>query len=151
MRTRTSWRVVAVLAAAGLGIATTAVADEAVGKYRQSVMQAMGGHTAALAAIIKGEVPFSGNVEDHADAIADLAKMATKVFPAGSALPQGAALPAIWEKPDEFKQVLAGLETAAASLAKKAESDPSPKAVAPAFSDLAKACKACHDSFRKKT
>ena len=38
-------------------LAGTAAADEGMIKYRQSVMQAVGGHTGAVVGILKGEVP----------------------------------------------------------------------------------------------
>lgn len=58
------------------------------------------------------------------------------------------ALPAIWEQPEKFKQALTAFQTAAAALAKAADGEP--RALAAPVGDLAKACKACHDDFRKK-
>ena len=129
--------------------AAPAFSDEATIKYRQSIYKSIGGHMGALAAIVKGEVPFTDDVGAHAQGLADLAQIAGHVFPEGS--DKGAeteALPVIWEKPDEFKKRVADFQAAAANLASVAKSEP--KGVAPAVGALGKTCKACHDDFRKK-
>lgn len=77
----------AVLAAAVLGAAASApAAADGAGaiKYRRAVMKSIGGHGAAIVAIIKGEVPFIEDLKGHAHAIAELAKIAPKIFPQGS-------------------------------------------------------------------
>lgn len=128
--------------------ATTVSADEAMFKYRESVMKAVGGHTSAIAAIVKNEVPFNDDLKAHAVALDGLAKMTGHIFPEGSAVGKSEALPAIWEKPEAFKKAVVAFETAAADLAVAA--DGGPKAAAPALGALAKSCKGCHDDFRKK-
>jgi cytochrome c556 len=135
--------------AAGLVVSTgSAFADQAEIDYRQAVMHSIGGHTQALAAIIKGQVPFTEDAKIHARAIEPLATIAGHVFPETSRTGKTEALPAIWEKPGEFKKALGTFQTAAAQLAKVA--DEAPSAMAGPFSNLAKACKGCHDDFRKK-
>ncbi len=58
------------------------------------------------------------------------------------------ALPAIWEQPEKFQKAQAAFDTAAADLAKAADSPP--RELAAPLSALVKACKGCHDDFRKK-
>jgi cytochrome c556 len=116
--------------------------------YRSAVMEAIGGHTQALSAIIKKEVAFSEDARLHAQALAALAPLAGKIFPAGSDKGETDALPAIWEKPDAFKREIAAFEAAAAGLGAVADAEPA--AMASAFSTLVKTCKSCHDEFRKK-
>jgi cytochrome c556 len=130
------------------GTAGPATADDGMIKYRQSVMKANGGHMGAIVTIIKGEVPFTDDLKVHTQALAELATIAGHVFPADSAKGDTQALPAIWEKPEEFKKAVMAFQTAADALAKAAETDP--KAVPAAVGALGKACKGCHDNFRKK-
>ena len=134
--------------AAAVLAAGAAAADEGMINYRQGVMKANGGHLEAVVAIIKGEVPFTDDLKVHTQALAELAVIAGKVFPEGSGKGETKALPAIWEKPEEFKKTYTAFQMAAANLAKTAETDP--KGVAAAVGELGKTCKGCHDDFRKK-
>lgn len=140
---------------AAVVVAVTAIgagaADEVAAiKYRQSVMEAVGGHTGALAAIVKGEVDHVGDIKGHVAALDALAPMAAHIFPTAPETEKSDLLPAAWEKPQAFEQALAAYETATANLTKAAAADSTPKGIAPAFGELAKSCKGCHDSFRKK-
>jgi cytochrome c556 len=123
-------------------------ADQALIDYRQAVMHSIGGHTSALAAIVKGEVPFTQDAPLHASSIAPLAKIAPHVFPPESKTGKTEALPAIWEQPEKFQKALTAFQTAAADLARAA--DQPPRELAGPLSALSKACKGCHDDFRKK-
>jgi cytochrome c556 len=125
------------------------MADEEIAEYREEVMEAIGGHTGALAKIIGGKVAFSQDAKSHVLALASLAPMVSAIFPPGSVTRDSHALPAIWEKPADFQKAVANFQTAVADLAKQA--DAPPKEMAPAFDAVAKACKNCHDNFRKKT
>jgi cytochrome c556 len=123
-------------------------ADAPLIDYRESIMESIGGHTSALAAIVKGEVPYSQDAPLHARAIEPLAKIAPHIFPPDSRTGDTKALPAIWEQPEKFQKALTAFETAAADLAKAA--DQPPRELAGPLSALAKTCKGCHDDFRKK-
>jgi cytochrome c556 len=141
------------MASVGVGLlvaAGSASAGEAEMKYRQSVMKALGGHTSALAAIVKNEVDYADDAGAHAAGIARLANILPHVFPEGSGGPDSDSLPAVWDKPEAFDRAMQEFETAATDLARAAEKDPAPEALAPAFSQVAKSCKGCHDDFRKK-
>jgi cytochrome c556 len=143
---RETLRCLMVGAAAATGLAAPASADEAMIKYRQAVMQAIGGHTSGLAAVVKGEVPFADNLAIHTKGIGDLAPIAAKVFPKDSASGRTEALPAIWDKPEQFAKSMAAFQTAAAAVASATDA----RAAAGALGDLAKACDGCHDTFKKK-
>lgn len=136
-------------AAVATGVAGAALADQGAIEHRQAIMKAVGGHTAATAAIVKGKVPFTGDVKGHAHALVELAKIAGNVFPPESAKGESDTLPAVWEKPEAFKKSYQAFVDAADALAKAAEGD-DPKAVAGALGNLGKSCKGCHDDFRKK-
>ncbi len=130
-----------------LAPAAPAPADQGMITYRQSVMKAVGGHTGAMAGIVKGEVPFTGDLKGHARALAELAEIAPRIFPESSGVGDSRALPAIWQKPDEFKKAMTAFQTAAAELNRVAEENP--RNVGAALGELGKTCKGCHDSFRK--
>ncbi len=136
------------LAAAFMFPAAATFAKEPIVEYRESVMEAIGGHTGALKQLITGKVDFAGDAKTHVLGLEALSKMVDHIFPAGSNKGETEALPAIWEKPAEFKKAVEAFQTAAADLAKQA--DASPSAMAPAFGALVKTCKGCHDDFKKK-
>ena len=137
------------LVAVALTVVPHAVrADQDLIDYREAVMELIGGHTTALVAIVKGNVPYTQDAPVHARAIEPLAKMAEHIFPPDLQTGKTDALPAIWEQPQKFQQALAAFQTAAADLAKAADGEP--RDLAAPVSALAKACKGCHDDFRKK-
>lgn len=138
----------ATLVAVPLLVASAAVAKEPIVEYRESVMEAIGGHTGALKQLITGKVDFADDARTHVLGIEALSKMVDHLFPAGSDKGETDALPAIWEKPAEFKKAVEAFQLAAADLAKQA--DAAPSAMAPAFGALVKTCKGCHDDFKKK-
>ena len=142
---------IALIAACGFALAGgPALADnDGAFKYRQSVMKALAGHMGAAVGIIKGQVDLKGQLAAHADAIAGIGKMAKDIFPKGSNVADSAALPAIWEKPDEFAKVVAAFEGASAKFATVA-SGGDMQAAAAAFGDLGKTCGGCHQDYRKK-
>jgi cytochrome c556 len=121
-------------------------ADDAMIKYRQGVMSAIGGHTEALGSIFKGKVPFQDQTAMHIAAIDAMAKTGERLFPAESQKGETDALPVIWEKPEDFRKELAAFQKAAANLAAADE----PAAQVAAFGEMVKTCKSCHDDFRKK-
>ncbi|HYN38988.1 MAG TPA: cytochrome c [Rhodospirillales bacterium] len=142
-------RLSSALLAASCSLAPLAArADQPLIDYRNAVMESIGGHMSALVAIVKGEVPYTQDAPLHARAIAPLATMAGHVFPPGSKTGKTDALPAIWEQPEKFQKAMTAFQTAAADLAKAA--DGSPADLAAPVSALGKACKGCHDDFRKK-
>lgn len=118
-------------------------------KYRQSVMKAIGGHTGAIASVVKGEVSFGGHVANHARGIKEMSGLVKDIFPAGTGSDslETRALPAIWAKPDDFKAAVAAFEDAAGKLVAAAESGDQ-GAVAAGLGDLGKSCGGCHKPFR---
>lgn len=129
----------------GLGVAG-AIAQDVV-QQRKDLMKSNG---AAMRAI--GDIVKAGGTLDAA-AIADKAAIvranATKIvalFPAGSTSDR--ALPAIWEKPDEFKDWAMKLGTAAAALEQAAKGNTlgDGKALVGAVGG---GCGGCHKSFQK--
>lgn len=120
--------------------------------YRQKVMAAVGGHTGAAALILKGQGGQAADLAGHAHALAELAKVARNVFPAGSGPEAGktGAKEEIWAEPDAFAAVMEDFVTLAAAFSDAAASGDM-AATGKALGALAKdGCKACHSKFREK-
>ena len=143
--------------AAGLALGLagqTLAADspENLVKYRQSVMKAIGGHTGAIAAVVKGEVSFGAHVANHARGIKDMSLIVPDIFPANSGPMDHAdtrALPAIWDDPAKFKLAVSAFQSAAAKFADIAEGGDK-QAIADGLGALGKTCGGCHKPFRQK-
>lgn len=120
--------------------------------YRKSVMKAVGGHMKSIALIVKGQAGDMKDIASHATAMAGLAKATATAFPEGSSPMDGKteALMAVWEKPDEFKQVTMAFIAETEKLAEAAKSGDK-GAIGAQLGALGKnGCKACHDNFREK-
>jgi cytochrome c556 len=119
-------------------------------KYRQGVMRTVGGQMSSMAAVLRGQVHFD-NLAFHARGMAELAEIVPHVFPEGSGVSKSEALPAIWEKPDEFKEAITKFVDAANGMAKAAESGSGDMgSIGPAMKALGQSCKGCHDNFREE-
>jgi cytochrome c556 len=132
------------------GVAMAASADDNAVLYRQHTMDAVGGHMKALVAIVKGEVDHKDHLPVHAGSLAALSGIAPDLF--GEDSRTGAetkALPKIWEQPDVFKQRLADFRTAAENLDGVVKGGDMTNLGA-ALGALGKACKSCHDDFKKE-
>jgi len=86
----------------------------------------------------------------NAEAISGHASHMVKMFPEGSIKRPSEAIPAIWEKPDEFARLAEALETRAAELAAMAPKVSSGDEIKPQVASLGETCKTCHEGFRKK-
>jgi cytochrome c556 len=138
------------LSLAGQGLA--ADSPENLVKYRKSVMKAIGGHTGAIAAVVKGEVSFGAHVANHARGIKDMSLIVPDVFPPNSGPMDFAdtrALPEIWEQSAKFKEAVTAFQSAAAKFADIAEGGDR-QAIADGLGALGKSCGGCHKPFRQK-
>jgi cytochrome c556 len=160
---RTSWvwsaASAAGLLATALGAAAFA-ADEPVNivKYRKALMDANGAHISMIAAVVKGEVSFAGDIAANAQALAEQGKLLTanleQLFPQGTAKGEtgekSAALPAIWEKWSEFEEAAQKFEEESAKLGEVAAGGDQ-TAIAQQLAALGKqGCGNCHETFREK-
>lgn len=114
--------------------------------YRQGVMKAVGGQMSSMAAILRGRVHMD-NLKLHASAMADLASIVPNVFPEGSGEGKTEALPAIWEKPAEFKEAIETFVSAVRGFSSAADSGDMSR-LGSGIQKLGQACKGCHDNFR---
>lgn len=122
--------------------------DEAALKYRQSLMEAIGGDMAAIGDILKYGMNLPGHVAVHADSLASHAKLVTAAFERKVTAGPTDSEPAIWEKPDEFAQKVKHFETETAKLAEVARGG-DPAAIGAQVKAVGKSCGGCHEGFRK--
>lgn len=123
-------------------------ADEAALKYRQSLMEAIGGDMAAIGDILKYGMNLPGHVAVHADSLAAHAKLVGAAFERKVTAGPTDSEPAIWEKPDEFAQKVKNFETETAKLAEVARGS-DPAALGAQVKAVGKSCGGCHEGFRK--
>ena len=118
--------------------------------HRQGIYDVMAGHMKVLKSILFQGGSQLEDVNYHASAILNAAKHHGKAFPKGSDKGKTNALPAIWEKPDDFKAAGKNLGMALKNFIAVSESSSKenlPKMQA-AFKKVGKACGSCHDNFR---
>ena len=98
---------------------------------------------------LKSGAPDLAQVRSSAATIARLAARTPTWFPAGTGSNVGntGAKPEIWQKPADFVAKDRAMQLAAAAFDGAARSG-NMAAIQARFSDLAKTCKACHDSYR---
>jgi cytochrome c556 len=147
------------LLATVIGAAAFAADEPAnIVKYRKAFMDANGAHISMIAAVVKGEVSFTGNIAANAQALAEQGKLLTanleQLFPEGTAkgetAEKSAALPVIWEKWAEFEQAAQKFEAESAKFAEVAQGGDM-AAIGPALGTFGKqGCGTCHETFREK-
>ena len=128
-------------------------AEDAI-EARAGYMKMLALNMGTLAGTAKGEIPYDeAAVTAAASNIEALSRYNTlsALFIPGTAPADGKeteALPAVWEKPEEFAKQYAALQEAAAG-AGAAVAGGQDK-IGPVLQKLGGACKACHDDFRKE-
>ena len=115
--------------------------------YRQAVMTALRGHIGASSLIVRGLVEDDGNLVRHAEGLANGAKELHRLFQAGSNVGESEALPAIWERPEEFAAAIGKAEEATAAFVDAAKGGDR-EVIGAAFRNVGMACRGCHDNFR---
>jgi cytochrome c556 len=123
---------------------------EVLVKQRQAAMTLQGKYFGPLAGMAQGKVPYNASVvQRNAGFLQDLSQMPWDGFDPSTKGEKSAALPAIWEKPAEFKQAAERLESETAKLASVSKSGDE-AAVKAQIGAVGKACGGCHDNFREK-
>lgn len=120
-------------------------------EYRQALYKVMANNAGPLFAMANDKVPYDAVAfAKRAERVSFIAGILPEAFPAGSnAGAPTAALPAIWEKRADFDQLMQDLGDKAAAVASAAKTKDL-KQVQPAVAALGKACKTCHEKFRKE-
>ena len=117
-------------------------------KYRQSGLFIMGQHFTRLGAMANGKVAFDAKqAQDNADIVLQMSHRPWGGFIAGSE--GGNALPVVWSNKAKFDERADQLQAATQKLDAAAKTG-NLDTLKTAFGDTARACKACHDDFRKK-
>lgn len=138
----------------GAGTALPAAAqfakpEDAV-KYRQSGMFVMATHFGRVAAMANGRVPFDAKVAaDNAEVATMMSKVVYAGFVPGTDKGETRAKPEIWSENDKFRAAAAKMqdEMVKVNAAAKAGNLDALKAAA---GETGKACKSCHDTYRKE-
>ena len=138
-----------IVSAVGLVAAFSTVKAEGIGDDRSAVMKAIGGATAQLAGIAKGEKPYDAAVvKSSLETISAKIKTFPPLFPAGKVEEDGHANPAIWENLDDFKAHADKLGATADSLVAQLPADQA--AVGAALGQIGAICGDCHQKYRLK-
>lgn len=151
------WGAIAAAGALATVLGAAAFAADEPGnviKYRQAYMKANGAHITMIAAVVKGEVSWTDELEDHAEALHEQSEYLLRLFPEGSGMGdtdvKSAALPVIWEQWSEFEEAAKAFEVESAKLAEVAD-DGDMTAIAQQLGVLGKqGCGGCHETFREK-
>ncbi|GIX31915.1 MAG: cytochrome c [Porticoccaceae bacterium] len=143
---RKRWIAAALVTAAA---AAQAAKEEDLVKYREHLMESIGGHMNNAVAIVKGEVPYGDDLPLHARHLRELAPLVVPAFEARALSEKSHALPKIWEDWDEFTARARDFEEASAAFAAAVEGGDRAR-IARALGDLGDSCKACHDKFTEE-
>src|SRR6267378_1119708 len=142
--------------AAGLAVALTSGAalaqqkPEVLVKQRQAVMTLQGKYFGPMAGMAQGKIPYNADIVQRNAAFLDnLSRMAWDGFDPSTKDVKSAALPAVYEQPDKFKEAQARLENEAHKLYELSRSGDE-AAVKAQIGAVGKACGGCHESFRQK-
>ena len=140
---------VSLLVAAGGAAAQEAGKPKDLVEYRQAVMSALGGHTGAIARIVKGQVDVD-HLRLHARAIAATAPAVDDIWWENSRYQDYGktdALPKIWKQPEDFRDRVDDFQSAATGLVEAADTGERGRIIE-AFKALGNSCGGCHDHYR---
>lgn len=133
---------------------TTPVSKQDAAKImheRHEGMEAIGKANKAIKRTLDSGSPDLAAVRTNASKIAELSQKASFWFPAGTGPDVGktGAKPEIWQDPKDFGAKLGAFQKAAQAFNTTAAGNDA-DATKAAFGNLGKACKACHDKYRKE-
>ena len=145
------------MVAAGLGAFAVALPSAAQFRkpaaaieYRKGAMTVMSAHFYRAAAMAYGRVPFDAKaVADNIEVATFMSKLPFAGFVEGSETGDTNALPKMWTEMDKFRAAATKMQdemTKLNSVAKTGDID----LIKPQVSATDKACKACHDEYRKE-
>lgn len=124
-------------------------AEDAI-KYRQSALFVMAQHFGRIGPVVKGERPYDKDeVAMNAAIAAQMSTLPWGGFVAGTDKGDTDAKPEIWSDAAKFKSAAEKMEQEISKLAQVAKGGDL-NAIKSQFGATGKACKGCHDDFRKK-
>ena len=130
-------------------LALKAAEPEDIIKYRQNIMKAIGGHTAAAGSIVQGKVDYKNQLADHARALQALISDIPGLFPKDSDFGDTKAKDEVWSKRAEFEKRAQDSKTKVDLFAKALQGG-NQQTISASFKEVGESCKACHKDFRKK-
>jgi cytochrome c556 len=141
-------------ALAGLATALPAAAqfakpEDAI-KYRKAAFTVMATHFGRVAAMANGRIPFDAKVAaDNAELATTMSKLPYAGFVDGTDKGDTKAKAEIWAERDKFNAAAAKMQEEMAKLNTTAKGG-SIDAIKAQAGEVGKACKACHDNYRKE-
>ncbi len=146
-------RLLVVSLAVSMGFALDAAAQakpETLVKQRQAAMTLIAKYFGPLGGMAQGRVPYNQQTVQRNAAILDVLKDTPwDGFHESTKGVKSAALPAVWEKPNDVKQGIERFQTEVGKLAQVSKSGDE-AAVKAQIGAVGKTCGGCHDSFREK-
>ncbi len=145
---------IAMAALAGLGTALPAAAqfakpEDAI-KYRKAGMTMMATHFGRVAGMAQGKIPFDAKAAaQNAEVATFMSALPFAGFVPGTDKGETKAKPEIWTETDKFNAAAKKMQDEMAKLNAAAKGG-NLDAIKAAAGDVGKACKGCHDDFRKE-
>ena len=148
MRVNRVGRCLAAAAGVAAAVAAGAVYGEEEIEYRKDVMLSMAAHLSALTELLTEEMDFDeSHLQAQATSLGVNAQLVSSLFPAGSDEGDTAALPGIWQRPEQFLARAEAAEREGRNLVAAAESGDR-EFLVQSLKRLADACRNCHREFR---
>jgi cytochrome c556 len=119
-------------------------------KYRKAAFTVMARHFGIVAGMANGKIPFDAKIAaDNAEIATTMSKLPYAGFVEGTDKGETKAEPKIWAEKDKFNAAATKMqeEMVKLNVAAKGGNIDTIKAAA---GDTGKACKACHDNYRKE-
>ena len=117
---------------------------------RMELMKSMENEMKALRRILLDEQPVEpGAVQVHAQTLHKASRGIATRFPMGSADPHSHALPAVWERPEEFRLLAARLDVSTEELLRLASASADRQQLIAATKAVGSVCQSCHELFKK--
>ena len=119
-------------------------------KYRKAAFTVMAAHFGRVAGMANGKIPFDAKMAaDNAEIATMMSKLPYAGFVPGTDKGETKAEPKIWTERDKFDAAAAKMQEEMVKLNAAAKGG-NIDTIKAAAGDTGKACKACHDNYRKE-
>ena len=143
---------VAVVGLSAVSFTAVAASPAKTIEAREANFKSMGKAMKALTEQLRAPAPNMAVIKASANSLTQAASKVNGHFPKGTGPESGVkthALPAIWEKPAEFKAAVGKLQSGVKALQAAAQSG-NIDAVKAAVPGVGGSCKGCHDQFKAR-
>ena len=118
--------------------------------YRQSAFRMIAWHFKPMGAMVKEKIDWNlADFQDHANAVAALARLPINGFIPDSDFGDTHAKSIIWEEPDDFAKKMQAFVDQAGNLQVIAQNGDRDQ-ISDQFIQTARTCKSCHKKYREK-